>query len=51
MQSVQNDVSNLRGGGGNSQNAEERVLAYLEWTNNAVRMLGTQISNGEPDPL
>lgn len=51
MQSVQNDVFNLRGGGGNFQNAQERVLAYLEWTNNAVRMFGTQISDSDLNHL
>jgi hypothetical protein len=44
LQSVQNEVFNLRGGGGPTRNAYERLLAYLEWTNSAVRMLDNQIS-------
>ena len=44
LQSVQDELSNLHSGAGNPQNAQERALAYLKWTNSAVRMLGTQIS-------
>lgn len=44
LQYVQSEVSNLRGGGG-GHNAQERVLAYLDWTNSAVRMLAGQIDD------
>lgn len=47
LRSMQGDVFNLRGGGGPARNAQERVLAYLDWTNNAVRMLGGQISSSD----
>jgi hypothetical protein len=46
LQSAHNDVLNLRGGGGPST-AHKRLLAYLEWTSNAVRMLGNQISSAD----
>ena len=49
LQSVHNEVVNLRGGGG--PNAHQRLLAYLEWTSNAVRMLGNQISRDDLDGL
>jgi hypothetical protein len=51
LRSMQGDVFNLRGGGGPARNAQERVLAYLDWTNNAVRMLGGQISSRDLDRL
>lgn len=51
LQSVQGEVSNLRGGVGNARNAQERVLAYIEWTNSAVRMLGGQIRQSDIDRL
>ena len=34
-----------------SPNAYERLLAYVEWTSAAVRMLGTQVSDGDLDRL
>jgi rRNA-processing protein FCF1 len=46
LQSVHGEAFNLRGGGG-AANAHKRLLAYLEWTSSAVRMLGNQIS--DPD--
>jgi len=51
LQSVQGELSNLVSGAGNAQNAQERVLAYLKWTNSAVRMLGTQISPSDLNHL
>ncbi len=50
LQSIQNEASNLRGGGG-VHNAYERLLAYIEWTNTAVQMLGKQISSADLDFL
>jgi rRNA-processing protein FCF1 len=46
LQRVHNDVYNLRGGGGPST-AHKRLLSYLEWTSNTVRMLGNQVSNAD----
>lgn len=51
LQSVYTDVYNLRGGGGAARNAYERLLAYVEWTSTAVRMLGNQVSSGDLDRL
>jgi hypothetical protein len=51
LQSVYTDAYNLRGGGGAARNAHERLLAYLEWTNTAVRMLSNQVSNRDLDRL
>jgi PIN domain len=51
LQSVYTDAYNLRGGGGAVQNGYERLLAYVEWTSEAVRMLGNQIGNGDLDRL
>lgn len=51
LQSVYTDVHNLRGGGGTARNAYERLLAYVEWTSTAVRMLGNQVSNSDLDRL
>ncbi len=51
LQSVYTDVCNLRGGGGAARNAYERLLAYVEWTSAAVRMLGNQVSTGDLDRL
>ncbi len=51
LQSVYTDAYNLRGGGGAARNAHERLLAYVEWTSAAVRMLGSQVSNGDLDRL
>ncbi len=48
---VYTDVYNLRGGGGAARNAYERLLAYVEWTSAAVRMLGNQVSNSDLDRL
>lgn len=50
LQYVQGEVFNLRGGGG-GRNAQERVLAYLDWTNNAVRMLDGQIGDSDLNHL
>lgn len=44
-------VSNLAGGGGNAQNAQDRVAAYLEWVNNTARQLGNQLSATDFDRL
>jgi rRNA-processing protein FCF1 len=46
LQRVHNDVYNLRGGGGPST-SHKRLLAYLEWTSNTVRMLGNQVSSAD----
>ena len=51
LQSVYTDVYNLRGGGGAARNAYEGLLAYVEWTSAAVRMLGNQVSNSDLDRL
>lgn len=51
LQSVHADVLNLRGGGGLARKAHDRLLAYIEWTNNAVRMLSGQISAADLDRL
>jgi hypothetical protein len=51
LQSVQGELSNLHSGAGNARNAQERALAYLKWTNSAVRMLGNQISPSDLDRL
>jgi PIN domain len=51
LQSVYTDVYNLRGGGGAARNAYERLLAYVEWTSEAVRMLGNQLSNSDLNHL
>jgi rRNA-processing protein FCF1 len=50
LQSVHTDVYNLRGGGA-ARNAYERLLAYVEWTSTAVRVLGNQVSNCDLDRL
>ena len=50
MQSDRKEAITLRGGGGAST-ARKRVLAYLEWTSNAVRMLGNQVSNADLERL
>jgi len=51
LQSVYTDAYNLRGGGGAARNAYERLLAYVEWTSAAVRMLGNQVSNSDLNRL
>jgi len=51
VQSVQGELSSLHSGAGNARNAQERALAYLKWTNSAVRMLGNQISPSDLDRL
>jgi hypothetical protein len=51
LQSVYTDAYNLRGGGGAARNTYERLLAYVEWTSAAVRMLGNQVSNSDLDSL
>jgi hypothetical protein len=47
LQSVYTDVYNLRGGGGPAHTAHDRLLAYIEWTNSAVRMLASQLSSSD----
>ena len=49
LRSVSGAVSNLRGGG--PQGAYKRLLAYLEWTSDAVRLLSNQISSADLDRL
>jgi hypothetical protein len=49
LASVHQDVSNIEGGGPHT--AHERLLAYLDWTSSAVRMLGNQISIADVDRL
>src|ERR1700733_12270181 len=51
LQSVQGELANLQSGAVNAQAAPERALAYLKWTNSAVRMLGTQISSSDLNHL
>jgi rRNA-processing protein FCF1 len=46
LRRVHNDAVNLRGGSGPST-AHKRLLAYLEWTSNTVRMLGNQVSSAD----
>jgi len=46
LRSVRDEVVNLRAGSGPST-AYKRLLAYLEWASNAVRMLGNQISSAD----
>jgi PIN domain len=50
LQSVYTDVFNLRGDGGAST-AHKRLLAYLEWTSNTVRIIGSQVSRVDLDRL
>jgi rRNA-processing protein FCF1 len=50
LRTVQSNVATLRGAGGPSD-AHKRLLAYLEWTSNAVRMLGNQISSSDLERL
>ncbi|MFE5853524.1 PIN domain-containing protein [Streptomyces sp. NPDC056500] len=42
---VAQDVGNLHGGG--PHDSYDRLVAYLAWTTNAVRMLGKQISDAD----
>ena len=49
LRSVRTAVFNLRGGG--PQGAHKRLLAYLEWSSDATRMLGNQISSADLDRL
>ena len=51
LQSVYTDVYNLRGGGGTGRTAHDRLLVYIEWTNNAVRMLGSQLRSSDLNNL
>ena len=46
LRSVQGNVASLRGAGGPAD-AHKRLLAYVEWTNFAVRMLGNQVSSAD----
>jgi rRNA-processing protein FCF1 len=46
LRSVQRSVATLRGAGGPAD-AHKRLLAYVEWTSFAVRMLGNQISDAD----
>jgi hypothetical protein len=50
LQSLHTEVFNLRGGGGPST-ADKRLLAYLEWTSSAARVLGNQIAAADLDYL
>jgi rRNA-processing protein FCF1 len=50
LRRLHNEVINVRGGGGPTT-AHKRLLAYLEWTSNAVRMLGNQVSPADLDHL
>lgn len=45
LNAVYTDVGNLRGGG--PHGSYNRLLAYLDWTSRAVRMLGNQISSAD----
>ena len=49
LRSLRSAVSNLRGGG--PSGAYQRLLAYLDWTSDAVRTLGNQISSADLDRL
>jgi hypothetical protein len=49
MQQVHRDAVNLRSGSGPANH--QRLLAYLAWTSNAVRMLNNQISNADLNGL
>jgi hypothetical protein len=49
LQLIYTDVFNLFGGGASA--ARKRLPAYLEWTSNAVRMLGGQMSHTDLDRL
>lgn len=49
LRSVRNAIFNLRGGG--PQGAHKRLLAYLEWSSDTVRMLGNQIIDADLDRL
>lgn len=49
LRSVSSAVADLRGGG--PQGAYKRLLSYLEWTSNAVRILSNQISSADLDRL
>ena len=49
LNSVCTDASNLRGGG--PRGSHNRLLAYLDWTSSAVRMLSSQISSADLDRL
>ncbi len=49
LSTVHTEAFNLRGGG--PQGAHKRLLAYLEWTSNALRMLGNQISSADLERL
>lgn len=44
LRSISSNVAMLRGAGGPAD-AHKRLLAYLEWTNFAVRMLASQVSD------
>jgi hypothetical protein len=46
LRNLRNRVVSLRGGG-QAGNAYGRLLAYLEWTSEAVGMLGNQISSAD----
>jgi rRNA-processing protein FCF1 len=46
LRSVQRNATMLRGAGGPAD-AHKRLLAYLEWTNFAVQMLASQISDAD----
>lgn len=50
LRSVRTAAVNLRGSGG-PPDVHKRLLAYLEWSSDAVRMLGNQISSAYLDRL
>lgn len=49
LRSIRTAGFNLRGGG--PQGAHKRLLAYLEWSSDAVRMLGNQITSADLERL
>lgn len=49
LRSARTGASRLQGGG--PQTAHKRLLGYLEWTSDTVRMLGNQISSADLERL
>jgi hypothetical protein len=50
LRDVRTQVSNLRTGGA-GRSTHERLLAYLDWANEAVRLLHSQVSAADVDRL
>jgi len=50
LRAVRDEVFNLRAGSG-APNAYQWFLSYVDWTNNAVRMLSNLISTADLDKL